>query len=113
MSNKAVVIGTGAGGLTAAVGLAQQGFEVVALEREKQLGGFLNPFKRRHYHYDPGVHYVGQCNPGGQIHRRDSPFYDHLLGDWLTNTSFEMPFTKEQVDAAAMQTMGGGQSCFR
>jgi len=42
--------------------------------------------------------------PGGQIHRRDSPFYDHLLGDWLTNTSFEMPFTKEQVDAAAMQT---------
>jgi len=42
--------------------------------------------------------------PGGQIHRRDSDFYDHLLGDWLTNTSFDLPFTVEQVDAAAMQT---------
>jgi penicillin amidase len=42
--------------------------------------------------------------PGGQVHHRDSPFYDHLLGDWLTNTSFEMPFTVEQVDAASMQS---------
>lgn len=65
----AVVIGTGAGGLTAAVGLAQAGYEVVALEREKQLGGFLNPFKRRQFHFDPGVHYVGQCDPGGDMYR--------------------------------------------
>lgn len=70
MSTKqAIVIGTGAGGLTAAVGLAQAGFEVVALEREKQLGGFLNPFKRGKFHFDPGVHYVGQCDPGGDMYR--------------------------------------------
>ncbi|MEZ4230266.1 MAG: NAD(P)/FAD-dependent oxidoreductase [Polyangiaceae bacterium] len=69
MTKRAVVIGTGAGGLTAAVGLAQAGFEVVALEREKQLGGFLNPFKRKKFHFDPGVHYVGQCDPGGDMYR--------------------------------------------
>lgn len=69
MAKQAIVIGTGASGLTAAVGLAQAGFEVVALEREKQLGGFLNPFKRRKFHFDPGVHYVGQCDPGGEMHR--------------------------------------------
>ncbi len=68
-TEKAVVIGTGAGGLTAAVGLAQAGYDVVALEREKQLGGFLNPFKRRHFHFDPGVHYVGQCDPQGDMFR--------------------------------------------
>jgi phytoene dehydrogenase-like protein len=70
MSTKqAIVIGTGAGGLTAAVGLAQAGFEVLALERGQQLGGFLNPFKRRNFHFDPGVHYVGQCDSGGDMFR--------------------------------------------
>ena len=66
---RAVVIGTGAGGLTAAATLAQAGVEVVALERAKQLGGFLNPFKRKKYHFDPGVHYVGQAFDGGQLNR--------------------------------------------
>lgn len=69
MAPKAVIIGTGAGGLTAAASLARSGYEVVALERAKQLGGYLNPFARKHYHFDPGVHYVGQCRRGGLIHR--------------------------------------------
>ncbi|MCB9658592.1 MAG: NAD(P)/FAD-dependent oxidoreductase [Sandaracinaceae bacterium] len=69
MAKRAVVIGTGAGGLTATAALARAGFEVVALERAKQLGGFLNPFARRHYHFDPGVHYVGQAAPGEGLHR--------------------------------------------
>jgi len=66
---KAVIIGTGAGGLTAAASLARRGYEVTALERGKQLGGYLNPFARKHFHFDPGVHYVGQCRPGELIHR--------------------------------------------
>ncbi len=66
---RAVVIGTGAGGLTATAALAKAGVEVVALERAKQLGGFLNPFKRKRYHFDPGVHYVGQAHVGGQLDR--------------------------------------------
>ncbi len=69
MAKRAVVIGTGAGGLTASVTLAQAGYEVIALERAKQLGGFLNPFARRHYHFDPGVHYVGHAAPGQSMHR--------------------------------------------
>lgn len=61
---RAIVIGTGAGGLVAAAALARRGLDVVALERAKQLGGYLNPFARRHFHFDPGVHYIGQCRPG-------------------------------------------------
>ncbi len=64
MTHKAIVIGTGAGGLMAAASLARRGFEVTALERAKQLGGYLNPFARRHFLFDPGVHYVGQCRKG-------------------------------------------------
>lgn len=68
MTPRAIVIGTGASGLTATVTLAQYGFEVLALERGKQLGGFLNPFARKHFLFDPGVHYVGGCDRGGMAH---------------------------------------------
>lgn len=53
----------------AAASLARAGYEVIALERAKQLGGFLNPFARKRFHFDPGVHYVGQCRPGEMVHR--------------------------------------------
>ncbi len=43
---RVVVIGTGAGGLTASAFLAKGGFEVVALERSPHLGGLLNPYER-------------------------------------------------------------------
>lgn len=66
---KVVVIGTGAAGLSAAAHLAKAGAEVVALERGKALGGCLNPFVRRKYEFEPGVHYVGQCGPGEAFHR--------------------------------------------
>ena len=49
--------------------------------------------------------FVGHFNfPGGQVHRRDSEFYDHLLDGWLTNTHFVMPFTPEEVDAQSVTT---------
>ena len=50
MKRKALVIGGGASGMTAALALAAQGFESVLLEREPELGGNL-----RHKHYsEPG-----------------------------------------------------------
>lgn len=67
---RAVVIGTGAGGLTAAAYLAKHSdFDVVALERAQQFGGFINPFRRKKYEFDPGIHYVGQCRRGQQLWR--------------------------------------------
>ncbi|MFC1864647.1 FAD-dependent oxidoreductase [Chloroflexota bacterium] len=46
IKRKALVIGGGASGMTAALGLAAQGFEVVLVERELELGGNL-----RHIYY--------------------------------------------------------------
>ncbi len=43
---RGLVIGGGAAGMTAALGLAAQGFEAVLVERDKELGGNL-----RHMHY--------------------------------------------------------------
>ena len=43
--------------------------------------------------------------PGGQRHFRDSPHYADWLDDWLTTTHFQMPFTAEEVSAAAIETV--------
>ncbi len=62
-ANRAVVIGTGAGGLSSAAYLAKQGFDVLALEQSENVGGYLAPFVRGGYQFDPGVHYLAQCGP--------------------------------------------------
>lgn len=68
-TDRAVVIGSGAGGLTAAAWLAKQGFDVLVLEQAAQLGGHLAPFERGGYRFAPGVHLIGECRPGQLVHR--------------------------------------------
>jgi len=57
MSQTVAVIGTGAGGLSAAAHLSKRGFQVVGFEQRDELGGLLAPFKRAGFEFDPGVHY--------------------------------------------------------
>lgn len=72
MNRKIAIIGTGAGGLTAAAHLSKKGFEVIGFERNEWLGGLMAPFERNGYEFDPGVHYVGQLAP-------DQPFAQEFL----------------------------------
>lgn len=60
----AIVIGSGVGGLAAALTIARGERSVLVLEAGKQLGGYLNPFKRGRFEFDPGLHYIGECGPG-------------------------------------------------
>jgi phytoene dehydrogenase-like protein len=55
-----IVIGSGAGGLSAALFLARQGSSVLLLEAMSSFGGYLNPFRRGPYTFDTGVHYLGE-----------------------------------------------------
>lgn len=63
-TRKAVVVGTGAGGLSAAAYLAKGGFEVTGLDQADRIGGFLAPLEADGYLFDPGVHYIGQARHG-------------------------------------------------
>jgi phytoene dehydrogenase-like protein len=62
-----IVVGSGIGGLTAALTCARQKRSVLLLEAGKQFGGYTNPFSRKHFHFDPGIHYIGECGPGGSF----------------------------------------------
>jgi all-trans-retinol 13,14-reductase len=69
-----IVIGSGAGGLTTAVALAQAGKRVIVLEQHDRPGGWTHSFTLNGYRFSPGVHYIGDLQEGGGLRR----IYDGL-----------------------------------
>ncbi|PVD31233.1 hypothetical protein C0Q70_06645 [Pomacea canaliculata] len=55
----AIVIGSGAGGLTAAILLAKAGKRVVVVEQHDQAGGCCHTFEEKGFEFDTGIHYIG------------------------------------------------------
>jgi len=64
-----IVIGSGSGGLTAAVALARAGQRVLVLEQHYLPGGFCQSFSLEGFRFSPGVHYLGGLGPGGSLRR--------------------------------------------
>src|SRR5512144_1362290 len=64
-----IVIGSGAGGLTAAVALARSGQKVLVLEQHYLPGGWCHSFSLEGYRFSPGVHYIGELGPEGASRR--------------------------------------------
>lgn len=67
--NKAIVIGSGLGGLECAFILAKCGMEVTVLERQQNIGGCLQSFHRAGEAFDTGMHYVGSMGEGESLNR--------------------------------------------
>ncbi|GLW53800.1 phytoene dehydrogenase [Kitasatospora phosalacinea] len=71
----AVVVGSGAGGLTTAVCLARQGRRVAVFEQHYTAGGYTHAYRRHDWEWDVGIHYVGQLAPREPV---------RVLSDYLT-----------------------------
>lgn len=59
-----IIIGSGAGGLAAAICLSRAGQKVLVLEQHDVPGGWCHSFYLNGHRFTPGVHYVGLCGEG-------------------------------------------------
>lgn len=71
---RVIIIGAGLGGLECGYILAKNGLKVTVLEREAQVGGCLQTFRRGAALFDTGFHYVGGLNEGESLHTLFSYF---------------------------------------
>ncbi|HTJ81520.1 MAG TPA: NAD(P)/FAD-dependent oxidoreductase [Polyangiaceae bacterium] len=79
------VVGAGLGGLVSAAYLARRGLSVAVFDAHYEAGGCATQFARgpkgARYHFDVGLHYVGDCASDGTIPR--------ILGDLGVDVAFE------------------------
>lgn len=65
-----IVIGSGMGGLTVASLMARlRGKRILVLEKHNRPGGYTHDFKRGRYHFDTGLHYLGNMEKGSITRR--------------------------------------------
>lgn len=64
----AIIIGSGLGGLACGTMLANEGYRVCVIEKNKQIGGNLQTFVRDSVVFDSGVHYVGGLEKGQNLY---------------------------------------------
>lgn len=64
-----IIIGSGLGGLQCGYILSQEGYKVLILEKNKQIGGNLQTFARDRCIFDTGIHYIGGLSEGQNLYR--------------------------------------------
>lgn len=102
-----IVIGSGAGGLTAATALAQAGRKALVFEQHSIPGGLCQTFSRGGYCFNAGVNDIGELGPGGRMRRiyeglglgPDLTFYELNPNGWehlfVAGERFDVPKGKE------------------
>ena len=80
-NDNVVIIGAGLGGLECGYILAKCGMRVTVLERETQLGGCLQTFRRGYATFDTGFHYVGGLGEGEALNRLFT-YFDLMRLPW-------------------------------
>ncbi len=64
-----VIVGSGLGGLVSGYILSKNGYKVIIVEKNHQIGGCLQTFKRNGVIFDTGMHYIGSMDEGQILHR--------------------------------------------
>ncbi len=98
-----IIIGSGAGGLAAAICLARAGQKVLVLEQHDVPGGWCHSFNLKGQRFCPGVHYIGLLDKGQStsrlyeglgvandlvFFRMNAKAYEHC---WIEDEKIDMP----------------------
>ena len=98
-----IIIGSGAGGLSAAICLSRAGQKVLVLEQHDVPGGWCHSFYLNGQRFSPGVHYIGLMEKGEStsrlyeglgianelvFFRMNAPAYEHCL---INGEQFDFP----------------------
>ena len=104
-----VIIGSGAGGLAAAICLARAGQKVLVLEQHYVPGGWCHSFFLNGHRFSPGVHYIGMVEKGkstGDLYsglgiandlvffRMNPAAYEHC---WIGDERIDLPAGIDQL----------------
>lgn len=83
MKQKALIVGTGLGGLTTALRLAKKGFQVEMLEKNDQAGGRLNLLEKDGFRFDIGPTFFSMS---------------YEFREFVESTGIKMPFEFIELD---------------
>uniref|UniRef100_A0A8C3RTS3 All-trans-retinol 13,14-reductase n=1 Tax=Chelydra serpentina TaxID=8475 RepID=A0A8C3RTS3_CHESE len=97
----AVVIGSGFGGLAAAVLLSKAGKRVLVLEQHGKAGGCCHTFSKKGFEFDVGIHYIGQLG--------ETSFMRFLV-DQLTEGQLQWSKMPSVFDAVVLGEPGDGKT---
>lgn len=93
MSKKRVIIiGSGFSGLSSAVVLLKNNYDVIVLEQGRQIGGCLQCFSRSGVKYETGMHFIGSARPDQTIGAvfKYLEIYDNLSLSQLDETCYNI-----------------------
>ncbi|MCP4638986.1 MAG: NAD(P)/FAD-dependent oxidoreductase [bacterium] len=69
MKGRAVIVGSGIGGMTTAIALAKAGLDVTVLEQDRRCGGMMQVYRRGGQIISAGVHTIGALDEGAVLRR--------------------------------------------
>ncbi|MDR0713426.1 MAG: NAD(P)/FAD-dependent oxidoreductase [Bacteroidales bacterium] len=96
-----IIIGSGLGGLECGYILSRKGYRVCILEKNPQIGGCLQTFRRGNISFDTGFHYVGGLEEGQSLY----PLFRYF---GLT----DLPWRKMDENCFAEIVLDGKSYCF-